>query len=454
MSTTTHSNRSQTPTKKPKREPCLARKYRELRKLNDLRYKEVTLYEDIRDKSTHLCKILVLDSKSKGKSIVDILEKRKNNPNLYYVPITDYILQENSQFCSSFYYLYVLFPYPEEDLQSELRKRAVVGADFSNFEMTNLLYNVIYGMSHLQEIGVNHGQLRPEWLAKTTTGFAVMEDPLFQKHRIIDLKENKDLYLSPEAFREGVYGRLLGKKFNFTKSDVFSAGMILLEAGLLTSLRDVYGGKGNTEVLRSALDRKISILDDRYPDNVLLLTTVKRMLRSDPDKRPDFLEIRRRLPDYNQILSYFSTAKDKYPISRRVPLVVATNDRGELYAAENGVPRGIANKLRTVPVEMRKGGLRANFKSSLGKGPSRPVTAVNPSFGVVEPMVEQPEMPFGGEKGDLSEGFCKLRGEEVGGPALMLGRNNPMKFRFESPRQQVVYTTPSRVSFERKILVD
>jgi hypothetical protein len=49
----------------------------------------------------------------------------------------------------------------------------------------------------------------------------------------------------------------------------------------------------------------IDNLDKCYPDNNLLISTVKKMLEYDESKRPDFIEIHEKLPAYRTVKEYF-----------------------------------------------------------------------------------------------------------------------------------------------------
>lgn len=154
----------------------------------------------------------------------------------------------------------------------------------------------------MQQLGFVHGNLAPEFIARTTTGYAVMEDPLLNQFRVLTLRDKINWYLSPKSYLAALYGKPCGKDYNINKSDVFSAGMILLEASLHKSIKDVYGKKGvNPNLLR----KHVVQLEKNYPDNNLLVSTLKKMLEYDEKKRPDFIEIHEKLPPYRTVKEYF-----------------------------------------------------------------------------------------------------------------------------------------------------
>lgn len=193
-------------------------------------------------------------------------------------------------------------PYPEEDLAKELKQRKAENRPFSNKEITFLLYDVINGLSHMQQLGFVHGNLSPEFIARTTTGYAMMEDPLLNQFRMLNLREKINWYLSPKGYLSALKGKPCGKDYNINKSDVFSAGLILLETALNKSVQDIYGKHGiNSKILKSHIEE----LNRNYPDNNLLVSTLKKMLEYNESKRPDFIEIHQKLPPYRTVKEYF-----------------------------------------------------------------------------------------------------------------------------------------------------
>lgn len=374
-----------------------AKGFKPSRMTDDVRFGKKKLFKDP-SHNFYICLERYFDNKEEGDKIIEGLEKKMNNPNLYYVPPTDYDYEEISQFCSTHHKLRIFHPLAEEDLGLEIKKRQVSLDAFSNQEMTILMYSVIFGMAHLQELGYVHGQLQPHWIAKTTTGYAVMQHPLFNPFGVVCLTNKKELYLSPEAFRAAKYMKVSGRDFNLVKSDVFSAGMVILEAGIMRSLRDVYGGRSNTEILIPCLERKLEILDERYPENVLLRTTLRKMLDQKPKMRPDFTELRRKLPDFRDIVKYFNQTEDSFPNPELVPVKKISPFDQKVSIVDYEKPKvKFANRLRRMPTEINgntdANGRRSNLKSSMAMGPSRPISILSGNEGVVEPMVQRPVIP-------------------------------------------------------------
>jgi serine/threonine protein kinase len=120
------------------------------------------------------------------------------------------------------------------------------------------------------------------------------------KLKSLNLREYKELFFSPEVFK-----MFVDRSFDFInviKSDVFSLGLVLLKVGLLESVNDIYSKSG---LDAEKLSKKIAKLKKKYPENVLVMSTIEKMLEIDPENRPDFKQILDKLPEYNDIKAYF-----------------------------------------------------------------------------------------------------------------------------------------------------
>lgn len=183
--------------------------------------------------------------------------------------------------------------------------------DLTDKEFTYLLYDLIIGFCHLQNMNIWHGKFSLDWIARTTTGYAVMEDPLFglddsslwkndynpssgrkvhdsaasfgmktagedfsgndqqakkfirkpSKLKKIDLRTLKEVFFSPEAYRF-LTEKNSNSKFHVIKSDVYSLGLVLLRVGLLQNINEIYTKNG---ICEKSLAEKLDKLKKKYP---------------------------------------------------------------------------------------------------------------------------------------------------------------------------------------------
>jgi serine/threonine protein kinase len=254
----------------------------------------------------------------------------------YVAPLTFEFEEIKDQEGSETFHLGLYMPYPEEDLRKDLRRRVSHKRGFTNQEITFLFYDVLNGLYHMQILGICHGKLNPSFIARTLHGYAVLEDPMHDLFTVIDLqkmkRDTKDgdrpgrLYLSPEAYRCAKMGMKAGSGYNLIKSDVFSFGLILLEAGTQMDLSDVYNGDGTFN--QDALEYYIHMFKCRYPENNLITSSVAKMLEVKEIHRPDFKELFEKAPTYEMVKKYFEEnpeLEEKDVISMRTSMHGSAN---------------------------------------------------------------------------------------------------------------------------------
>ena len=154
---------------------------------------------------------------------------------------------------------------------------------FSGKTLLKLAKEVLYGMNFLQENQMVHADLRPELI-----GVPILKDHNFRlldrlgdpsppiKVQSNNLKENKTIYMAPAVFR-ALAKRRSKVKHNPFKSDVFSLGMIILEAGLLAPVQRVYDSEMRG-IDETELVELVEGFIDRYPDDTVLQETLMVML--------------------------------------------------------------------------------------------------------------------------------------------------------------------------------
>jgi hypothetical protein len=97
-----------------------------------------------------------------------------------------------------------------------------------------------------------------------------------------------------------------GKTYDLVKSDVFAFGLVMLEAATQMDIDDIYGGEPSSKNLdEDALNQLINLMENRYKENNLVVSTIKKMLSFDESERPDFEEMVQRMPEYQMIKNYF-----------------------------------------------------------------------------------------------------------------------------------------------------
>jgi hypothetical protein len=147
-------------------------------------------------------------------------------------------------------------------------------------------------MEHLQENRMVHADIRPSLI-----GVPIKRDDNF---RLLDrlgdssspnevqkahIMNGREIFVSPELFK-GLMKSKKKIKYNPFKSDIFSLGLVILEAGIFESVQGIYDretGEIRKEELISLVERFIR----KYPEDYILQETLMIMLEFSPKLRQE-----------------------------------------------------------------------------------------------------------------------------------------------------------------------
>lgn len=423
-----------------------------LKKLQDKRYNFVELVKDPKTENFYTKKFEIFTSEESANDLKNKIAKRMKHPNLFYGNIADYKQTSIQDFCSSFYKLETLIPHPEEDLAKDLRKKLkgeklrLKNEKFSDKELTLLMYNLILGMHHLHKMGFSAPYLSPKWIAKTTTGYAVLDDPY------VDLRQpkpflisEKECYLSPEAYKN-YQNDIPLDGLNLEKSDTFTVGMILLECATLKDVSHLYQGKS---FLREQFEILMEEMLEKYKDNVLFCSSVKRMLRFEPSRRTSFGELVEKLPDYRQIIKFFENKDDEgKPNEKKKESFKKANrlsvPRESSRVARNKLMKPILKNKRPNSV-MRRGPREGSIPSEKRYNslsiPRASVCVNNPvSRRVFKPPVAPPNVDYNPLERTITKKSSTSRTSSRENPLLRSSSRKRVTF---SPEMRIYYPRPS-----------
>lgn len=241
--------------------------YTYLRKSNDPRFGEISLYKGKNSNDFIFAKEKMVTSKQQASNDIRDLKSRigLNHQNLH--KLTGYSTQIQKELCSTNYLTKAYYEFPKSELQKEINDRRQSGNQFSGDELTNIAQQSINGLNHLHNLDISHGDVRPLYIgySKDNRGVQILDrlqdpSPLerLQSNNIIN---KKDLYISPEVYRK-LQGKDKTLKYNPYKNDLYGLGLSLLAAGNLDSVQNIY--KPNGDVDQVALNNHLTNFDDKY----------------------------------------------------------------------------------------------------------------------------------------------------------------------------------------------
>jgi hypothetical protein len=138
-----------------------------------------------------------------------------------------------------------LWEYPRRTLAEEINQHALSKQPFPPGEIKHLISHIAGGMSVLQRHQLSHECLTSKTiLVESATVFRVVDPATLQMSPNLDViyhkRSLKNIYLAPEQCRIIDQQNLVQGRVNPYRADVFTAGMLVLEAGLLQRQDDCY----------------------------------------------------------------------------------------------------------------------------------------------------------------------------------------------------------------------
>lgn len=223
---------------------------------------------------------------------------------------------------SQCYKIRLFYDYWEKSVSREIKSRKTMGEDFATEEMLHMVYDLVAACAYLEEKGGNHGDITPGVVLINDSFRFVLADRLkyktaFPQNIINKVIKGEPLYISPEAYK---YAKTRDSKgmdsLDPFKCDVFSLGLVLLSAGIMGEVSDVYQMQ-SFEIDRNKLNRHLNMFENRYITNPFICAIVKKMLEIDEYTRPTFSDLLHALPDFRGVQEYFNKTKAANPGATR-----------------------------------------------------------------------------------------------------------------------------------------
>lgn len=287
-------------------------KLTEIDRINDDRLGDIVIYRqesDTNDRPFVLSKKSLYDSNSKLQELIKDLEKRVQSTGFYLVPVLDYEQEDMKNMCATHYSLTVYMPYTEDSLKTQIKIQRVRKSPITLSDLCYLLYQSLKGLRQLHQLGETHESITPAWIVRAKIGYSLMNDPFKHRNTLYNLSDKKQVYASPEQFKEALTFKRL--QYDKNKADVFSLGLTLLSASTLRHVSSIYDFQTG-DIRQSELQAMIDQMDIINKDNLLFTSSVKHMLNLDPAQRPDTIKLLSRMPPFDEVKEHISQEFEGY----------------------------------------------------------------------------------------------------------------------------------------------
>ena len=271
-------------------------------------FKDLWIATDFENKKKYLITQRLFNDSNLATKEAELKRKRKAMKNEYFVNLVDYTYEVKKNLCSTNYFVRSFYEFPQKSLKKEIveRRKKSKTMKFTNEEMTHLFYNIVLAGKELQKNEQHHGDISPFCIFHTNEGkFKLAPHPIEHLSSLKVQQEksvkSEPLYVSSQMLF-AVKKRKSKAELNHYKSDTFSFGLVLLEAGLLKPITGIYTGSTINE---TALKQYITEFETIYCDNPLLFSSLQTMLEIKEEDRADFNGLTEVIPSYESICEYF-----------------------------------------------------------------------------------------------------------------------------------------------------
>lgn len=182
-----------------------------------------------------------------------------------------------------------LYEFLPHHLAADLADRAAKVRPYPGELLQRMAEDLLTALAYLQSRRLVHGDLRPLYVGLSKEYRATLVDRLADpaaptRAQANCLKHGRALYMSPSLFA-GLASGARGARHNPFKSDLFSLGLVLLEAGLLGSVQEIFD-LPNQRVIPEKLLCLLRRFEQIYPDQPKLRSLLQAMLEFDESARP------------------------------------------------------------------------------------------------------------------------------------------------------------------------
>jgi hypothetical protein len=266
-----------------------------LTKYDDQRYGEHERLEVSYDRQIIKKRIKVKDDRQ-FQTYLKNKQQRMNFDQNLFVKLLDYDagpMHESEQEDGTYkYYIDCYFEHHQNDLRQEIDARISNSQPFSPQEMKEIIDFFTRTGSSLEAVGSRHGDLRPEFVAFNDERKPLLMDNMRNKPGTggrLAFISNIDMYISPALYQHYCHN-VVKFKHDKSKDDIFSAGLIILEAGIIESIQPIYDSEQG-KVRMTILSEYIERFEQNYSSNPEFSQTLRSMLVADEVDRLSFKEI-------------------------------------------------------------------------------------------------------------------------------------------------------------------
>ncbi|KRW98446.1 Protein kinase-like domain [Pseudocohnilembus persalinus] len=319
-------------------------------------YGEVKIYTDQKQVNKWAVKQRVFQDKEEYENFCEILENLQSIDNPYMVNIQRVHKSFQSEYCSNFYKVYIAFDYHKLTLADQIQVKKDKKSLFSEESIYKLLICVGSALNFMNKFDIAHENIRPETILVDSqqklyklTNIKFMNYSMSQYQAFLTgMGEN--CYLAPEQM-ESLKRRDHNPVSDFQKTEVFSLGLVVLEAGTYSDIQDLYNFDENS-FNTAKLEEFLLQFEKNYSKN--LVDFLRKMLAVDPEERINLKDLENILIEVDNQYGYTLYKSTHDPVNRTFfetqVFMSQSKNRQMLSSKNNNLPKSKLQNMETSKV--------------------------------------------------------------------------------------------------------
>lgn len=197
--------------------------------------------EEKRTSREFMLRELTTNEDFQKRRIEALVREKRSTRSKFLIRLEDHFFDRDKTYCSSQFRAFLLFESYYKDLREEMLERRISKSPFEEEELFSVIESGVMGLRYLREIKHPHECISSSSILISKDGLMMLSDPWLNPDV---LQTSNHVYSSPEQLETAASMQM--QKLDWFASDLFSLGVVVLEAYHLEFMDDLYPKNAKT----------------------------------------------------------------------------------------------------------------------------------------------------------------------------------------------------------------